>query len=397
MKEDSMKAMILNVREGPPRRRPLGAVLFSLTLLLASCASDRYGSRELPKTGMDAFPTKALVEGITRISDTRAYCIPTCLRMIADSAGVREPIEYVNWVTGFSYGGLRKGSFSSFMPVSDAMMGLSFGAPYLGLERELYWSDDREHIVRGIKSEIAKGSPVMLMYDYNAIAGEDFFFPHAAVVVGYSESEFIYLEPGFSDAYEPDSKAFSAAAIDAFLDGVLTLQRMFTGTAGYSFMVFRPRERLTDYAAVWERDGKELRGMSVPFIDLTMGAKACRALAGEIEATEIPAWGWEKLLPVWFEFGRYSRADNAAFVLGILGSDEGAEAARLLLSSSESYARIMLALADSANRAVLIPPLLRNIADDEEDLGKEFLSLAKTKRGIILRPESRADDLARGK
>ncbi len=359
----------------------LVALLASLSVL-ASCASDRYGSIKLSEAGLDELPPRALVEGITRISDSRAYCIPTCLRMIADSSGVREPIEYVNWITGFSYGGLRKDSFASFMPISDAMMGLRFGAPYLGLERELYWSDDRDLLVLGIKKELAGGSPVMLMYDYNAIAGGDFFFPHAAVIVGYSDSEFIYFEPGFADAYEPASTSRSAAPIDAFLDGVLTLQRMFTGTAGYSFMVFRPRERSRDYDAVWERDGKELRGMKVPFIDLTMGAEACRALADEIEAGKVPAWGWEKLLPVWFEFGRYSREDNAAFVLGLLGADNGAQAAGLLRSSSESYSSIMLTLSDSADREITIPRLLRDIAKTEEALGSIFISIAKDDHGI---------------
>ncbi len=364
----------LNPRAG--RLASLVALLASLSVL-ASCAGDRYGSIKLPEIGLDGLPPGALVEGITRISDSRAYCIPTCLRMIADSSGVRESIEYVNWITGFSYGGIRKDSFASFMPISDAMTGLRFGAPYLGLERELYWSDDRDLLVRGIKKELAGGSPVMLMYDYNAIAGGDFFFPHAAVIVGYSESEFIYLEPGFADAYEPASSTRSAAPIDAFLTGVFTLQRMFTGTAGYSFMVFRPRERRRDYDAVWERDGKELRGMKVPFIDLTMGAEACRALADEIEAGKVPARGWDKLLPVWFEFGRYSREDNAAFVLGLLGADEGSKAAGLLRSSSESYSRIMSSLPDSADREISIPRLLRDIAETEEALGSEFLAIAK--------------------
>jgi hypothetical protein len=325
-------------------------------------------------------PASFILEGITRISDSRAYCVPTCLRMIADSAGIQESIDYVNWVTGFSYGGFRIRSFESFMPISDTMAGLMFGAPYLGLERELYGTGDRELAINGIKRELAKGRPVMLMYDYNAIAGGNFFFPHAAVIVGYVEGEFLYFEPGFSDAYEPGSLTRSSAPIDAFLDGAKTLQRKFTGTDGYSFMVFGKRERASDYAAVWERNGKELIGMSVPFVDLAMGASACRALALEVAAGKVPAWGWEKLLPVWFSFGKYSRADDARFVLERLGAGEGGESARLLGSSSDAYAEITRALEGGSDPSVSVPPLLRRIADAEEDLGDEFLRIAKAVR-----------------
>jgi|GEM_PF-2042136 len=352
----------------------------AVAMVLSGCGGDRYRSRPVLAEGLDGLPPSASVEGVARISDSRAYCIPTCLRMIAESAGVEEPIEYVNWVTGFTYGGLRKGSFASFMPISDAMAGLKFGAPYLGLEQDLYGAEDAALAVRGIKRELSYGNPVMLMYDYNAIAGGDFFFPHAAVLVGYEGEDFLYFEPGFADVREPRSSARSRAPVERFMAGAETLKRKFTGTPGYFFMVYRKRDRATDYAAVWERDGKELRGMAIPFIDLSMGAKACHALADEAEAGKIPAWAWERLLPVWFEFGRYSRADDARFVVGLLGSAAGAESARLLGLSSEAYAEISRSLKEGSDAAATVPPLMRRIADAEEALGGEFLRIAETIR-----------------
>ncbi len=353
------------------------AAFFALFLACASCGGDRYGSRAIDEEGLAGAPSEAVVEGITRISDSRAYCMPTCLRMIADSAGIHESIEYVNWVTGFTYGGFRKDSFAAFMPISDVMLGLRFGAPYLGLEQELYGSADRDIAVRAIKRELANGTPVMLMYDYNAIAGGDFFFPHAAVLVGYVGDDFLYFEPGFSDAYEPRSFARSRAPIDAFMTGARTLQRKFTGTEGYSYMVYRSRPRETDYAAVWERDGKELRGISVPFIGIATGARACRALADEVAGGTVPAWGWERLLPVWFAFGRYSRDDNARFLIDLLGEEEGREIARLCSVSSGAYGEIEGLLATGGDYAVVVPPLLRRVADAEDALGTRFLSIAK--------------------
>lgn len=348
-----------------------------ISLAFMSCGGDRYGFRTLDAESHDAAPNAALVEGITRISDSRAYCMPTCLRMIADSAGIHEPIQYVNWVTGYTYGGFRKDSFAAFMPISDVMLGLRFGAPYLGLEQELYGTADKGTAVRAIKRELAAGTPVMLMYDYNAIAGGAFFFPHAAVLVGYEGEDFLYFEPGFSDTYEPRSVARLRAPVDAFMTGARTLQRKFTGTEGYSYMVYRPRSRETNYAAVWERDGKELRGVNVPFIGIATGSRACRALADEVAAGAVPAWGWEKLLPVWFAFGRYSRADNARFLIDRLGEEDGREVARLCSSSSAAYEEIEGLLTAGGDYSVSVPPLLRRIADAEENLASHFISISK--------------------
>jgi len=146
-------------------------------------------------------------------------------------------------------------------------------------------------------------------------------------------------------------------------------------------MVFRPRERNQDLAAVWKRNGEGLEGMTIPFIDLAMGADACRKLADEIESREIPSWGWDSLLPVWFSFGMYSRANNADFIVDRFDRDERIlEARRLFLEVSSDYQDILDILADTASGPdryrTGIPPVLVRIADREEAIGKLFMAMS---------------------
>lgn len=359
-------------------------VVMVSSLFFVSCfgQGDRYKSTPLDSSTIGACPSTYRIEGLTRISDSRAYCVPTCLRMIADSAGVHESIEYVNWVSGYSYGGFYKDSFVSFMPISDTMQGILFGAPYLGLERTLFSSPDETLVMNGIKSVLSRGTPVMIMYDYNALTGESFFFPHAAVLVGYTESEFMYFEPGFSDVYSPNEGSQSIAPIKDMLRGMATLQRKFTGSDGYSYMVFDQRERNRDLAAVWERNGKELKGMTIPFINLAMGSDTCRKLADEIETGEIPSWGWESLLPVWISFGKYSRANNAEFIAERFESGElKTEARELFMAVSADYEEILAIMTDAGSGPeryqLRIPEILRRITDREEKIGGLFIMIGK--------------------
>lgn len=354
------------------------------SLALASCfgSGDRYNSTPLDRSVIGEYPASHRIDGLTRISDSRAYCIPTCLRMIADSTGVKESIEYVNWITGFSYGGFYKDSFVAFMPISDTMAGIQFGSSYLGLERTLFSSPERETAVAGIKSVLAAGTPVMIMYDYNALTGDSFFFPHAAVLVGYTERDFLYFEPGFSDVYSANETGHSTAPIESMLAGMATLQRKFTGSDGYSYMVFRPVERNQNLSAVWKRNGEGLKGMSIPFINLSMGAEACRRLADEIETREIPSWGWESLLPVWLSFGQYSRLNNAEFLASRFESDERIlKAQELFKAVSEDYGAILAIIGDSGKGEGRyreeLPVILGRIADREEAIGKLFLAIGK--------------------
>ncbi|MBN2440633.1 MAG: hypothetical protein JXJ04_04790 [Spirochaetales bacterium] len=360
------------------------AVLWLLPgLLVFSCRNFQnqvYDSTPIIREQIGSLPETFQMEGLTWIASEKAYCIPTSLQMIGEWACVHEPIEYYNWLMAFSYGGFHKDQFSTFMPISDPMRGIIFASPYLGLKRILYASADQELFVKAVKNALYTGYPVMIMYDYNCLTDDTFFFPHAAVLTGYTEDSFIYYEPGFHEEFTPDAGMGRMAPISSFLTGIKTLQRNFGASEGYSFMIFEKAEKKTDTAAVWKRNSEMTKGINIPFIGLTTGAKSCLALEKEIRTTDIPEWGWKNLLPVWFRYGVYSRRDNADFIEAQFSSKgHYGKAASLLRQSSEKYGEIMAVLENpeynTADYKVLIPGLLKKIARIETDLSIELNKL----------------------
>jgi hypothetical protein len=358
-------------------------LLTTLLPLLGSCGNfqdRRSQSTPLESVEISGYPETYKISGLTRISESRAYCVPTCLRMIGEFSGIREPIEYYTWITGFTYGGFYKDSFVTFMPISDTMQGLIFGSQYLGLDRVLYASADPTLITAGIKSQLSRGIPVMILYDYNSHTGQTFFFPHAAVLTGYTETEFLYFEPGFSDIYKTDETEYDSAPIETFLTGIKSLHRNFGISEGYHFMVFNQVtfEVPPDEADIWVRNGKELVGINVPFVKIATGSKAPLALADEIEKGEIPGWGWQFVLPVWITFGQYSRSDNARFIENRFGS-EGiyGELIGRFRKTSTLYGDILSIMkdpeSDETDFKSRIPPLLREISCLEKETGETMI------------------------
>lgn len=346
--------------------------------ILGSCDPkhhNRYGRTAVDADMIPSFPDQHKLSGITGISHSQAYCITTCIQMIGEWAGITEPIEYYNWLTAYSYGAFYKDRFVTFMPISDVMNGITFGASHLGLRRDLYGTGDSQLITNCIKSLISQDYPVMIFYDYNVHTEDSFFFPHAALLTGYDENNFFYIEPGFSNKFVRNETHFSRAPIETFLRGIKSFHKNFGLGDGYSCLVFRKGEKRYDESKIWARNAGELGGIQVPMINIATGSKACLALAKEIRNNEIPEWGWKKLLPVWFSFGRYSRSDNAAFIAARFGKE--APYGTLIDSfnkSSALYADIIMILENPAlnesDYSTRIPPLLEMIAQTESDAGK---------------------------
>ena len=348
--------------------------------ITAACGNyqDRvYNSTPVDFSQIGDYPGSYRIEGLTWIATEKAYCIPTCLQMIGEWAGIHEPVEYYNWLTAFSYGGTYMENFYTFMPISDPMRGIIFASEYLGLKRILYASGDQELFIKAVKTALFNGYPVMIMYDYNCLTQDTFFFPHAALLTGYTEDSFIYYEPGFHNEFTPDAGMGKTASMEAFMTGIKTLHRNYGISEGYSFMIFEKTETNTDTAEVWKRNSEMTKGISIPFIGLFTGGKACIALAKKIEQTEIPDWGWNQLLPVWFRYGEYSRKDNADFIEARYGSGGNyGTVIDLLRRESEKYGEIMAVLENPAYTTEKyndrIPGLLREIARIEKKLSKEL-------------------------
>ncbi|MBN1647244.1 MAG: C39 family peptidase [Spirochaetales bacterium] len=332
-----------------------------------------YKSKAIDTNPAPDYPPEFHISGLTWIATEKAYCIPTCLQMIGEWNGIHEPVEYYNWLSGFSYGATYKDNFASFMPISDAMRGIMFASEFLGLERNLYGSNTPREYITAIKNVLSRGIPVMIMYDYNVLTEETFFFPHAAIITGYSEDTFFYYEPGFHEEYTPDAGKGKEAPIRLLMDGIMNLHRKFGLSDGYHYMIFSRTAMRTDFDAVWKRNAEMSRRMSISFINLHTGVKAFRALAKEIQQKQLPERVWSSIFPVWFSFGAYSREDNAGFIENRFASSPHCrELTSLLRDASAKYSEI-LRIATSpdnsaADRCMLVPTLLLELAEIEQDL-----------------------------
>ncbi len=352
-------------------------------LLMQNCINFqeiRYKSKAIDKNIKSVFPSEYNIGGLTWIAADKSYCIPTCLQMIGEWNGIHEPIEYYNWLSGFSYGATYKDSFASFMPVSDAMSGIMFASGFLGLERNLKATADEQAYINAVKSELAADHPVMILYDYNVLTEDTFFFPHAAVLTGYSEDCFYYYEPGFQNRFTPDAGKGSKAPIKLFMEGIMNLHKKMGLGEGYHFMTFSSIEKRTDFNAVWKRNSEQTRGTSISMINLHTGIRSFRALAEEIRKSELPDWAWQELLPVWFSYGSYSRKDNAEFISKRFSDSQACSNLTDCLSRSSGKFSEINNILSSPDYSVhdyqlLIPGLLAEIYLIEKELSGLLLKM----------------------
>ena len=284
-------------------------------------------------------PNHHRIAGVPWISHDEVYCQSTILQMVAAYHGIEEPIEYFNWLMGHTYSAFHKGSFYTFVPMYDPEMGLMTASPYLGLERTLYATNDRDLAMRAARSFLSRGYPVRVPLDYSILTGDRFFFPHAELLVGYEGDEFLYHEPGFSDRNTYGEEPLRIAA-DTLMDAVLS----HTGEYGYSrryyFCVFQPAEPRRDPEWIRHRNGDMLIGGRV-FMRIVQGEMAYHNLAAEIDAGRVPEWAWREVLYLWMDAGRYPREDNARFIRSRFSHDRDLlDVADLLGESAARYARI---------------------------------------------------------
>lgn len=345
--------------------------------LLFSCydyVKAEYDPVALSQDIIDEFPESHFIDGLTWISSEKTYCNPTCLQMIGEWKGIKKPVSYYNWLMGNTYGAFYKDSFTSFMPLANPMKGIMFASQYMGLKRMFYSTDDKELCAKAIKTFISEGYPVFVMIDYNVFTDDDFFFPHAELLVGYDKDSFYYYEPGFSDRFEKGQKGLKAP-ISTMLNGIYSLSTYKQVPSNkYFFMVFENSELKTNVNEVWRRNAKLLKGSEIAIVNLAEGAKAVKALARDIKNKAVPAWGFKHLLPLWFKAGSYSRSDNALFIKNNFPDNQTLQqVADLFLEASQYYDEIVKLLENLKTAAPVpeqkIAETLVSIAEKEQKIG----------------------------
>lgn len=127
-------------------------------------------------------PAQHHLDSVPWISTWETVCQSTALQMIAAHYGIERPRRHFDFLMGFTYGASYRGDFGFITVGTDPETGLLTAAPYLGLARRYYFTDDATLYVRALRSYLARGFPIRVPLDMGALYGQAEPLPHNEVL-----------------------------------------------------------------------------------------------------------------------------------------------------------------------------------------------------------------------
>jgi hypothetical protein len=338
-----------------------------------------------PRQGCD-HPPQHHLDGVPWISTWETVCQSTALQMIAAHHGIEQPRRHFDFLMGFTYGASYRDDFGFTTVGADPETGMLTAAPYLGLVRHYYFTDDATLYLRALRSYLALGYPVRVPLDMGVLYGQSEPLPHNEVLVGYDAGGFHYYEPvGRPPAPSqpgrlPPGEKGLYVADERLLQAVSSESKLFDYPWRYPFVIFKPGPRRDDPGPVWRQNGQALIGGN-------RWGQRWGAAAIEHQAEAISRSG-ERFdfsgIALGLEIGAVTRPDNATYLRETFGdrpdlmraADHFAEAAEGYQSAREAVA------SGTANQAeaVRIAGLLRQSAAAERSAGRIFLAQAGSSR-----------------
>ena len=120
---------------------------------------------KLARDAVGAFPTEHHLDDVPWIATREWYCQSNSLAMIAAQHGIDEPTGHLCFLTGFTYGASRQPDRWDFMPYTDPEAGFGVAAPYLGLVRRYYVTDDPSLYLDALRYYLSQGHAVRVGLD----------------------------------------------------------------------------------------------------------------------------------------------------------------------------------------------------------------------------------------
>lgn len=327
-------------------------------------------------------PPQHHLNNVPWISQRETLCQSIALQMIAARHGVEESRNHFDFLMGFTYGASYRHDFGFITVGTDPETGLLTAAPYLGLVRRYYVTDDATHYLRALRSHLSRGEPVRVPLDMGALYGQVDPLPHNEVLVGYDESGFYYYEP-VSRPPAPSEPGYLAPGAqglyvtdERLLAAVRNESSLFGYPWRYPFVIFEPGLRRDDLGPVWKQDGEALVGGNR--WGQTWGAAAIEAQAARI-GREGDRFDFAQL-ELGLEVGAATRPDNAAYLRTRFADRPGLQqAANRFDQAAACYREAQRVIEDrSRDRTVAgrVAAILREAAAAERAAGEHFLTAA---------------------
>ena len=244
--------------------------------------------------------------------------------MIAQQHGIDASTAHCSFLMGFTYGAVAIPGHVGISPFTDPEPGFVFAAPYLGLKRRFYVTNDPAAYTRALRVYLAHGIAVRVALDAGVLYGLGRQLPHSDLLVGYDVEGFWYYEtvclPGV--ACQPGRRPPGAPGlyvpVTALLEATQAQSRTFGYPWRYGLTLYAQRPKVEDMAAVWRRNGNALIGGAR--YGPRQGADAIDQLATRASkrGASLPVsdirWGLQAAV--------FTRRDNAAYLRSTHARDD---------------------------------------------------------------------------
>jgi hypothetical protein len=326
------------------------------------------------------YPSRHHLDDVPWIATREWYCQSNSLAMVAAQHGMDASTGHCSFLMGFTYGAVEVPGSVGINPFTDPEHGFAVAAPYLGLARHYYVTNDKALYLDALRYFLSRDYAVRVALDVAVLYNLERQLPHSDLLVGYDETGLYYYEtvclpeipcdprhlpPGEQGLWVSDEK---------LLDAVSAQAKMFSYPWRYSFTVFEEGPVEDDLGLVWTRNGNLLIG-GVQY-GPRQGADAIDKLADGMEKRGVRVdasgvrWGLEAAV--------LSRRGNAAYLRTAFADRADIQyAAGLFERAADAYAHALASLgagvADQAG-AGLIVAWLRDAATAEREVGKVFLA-----------------------
>jgi hypothetical protein len=327
-------------------------------------------------------PAQHHLDSVPWISTWETVCQSTVLQMIAAHHGIERPRRNFDFLMGFTYGASYRGDFGFITVGTDPETGLLTAAPYLGLQRRYYFTDDAGLYLRALRGYLARGYPIRVPLDMGALYGQAEPLPHNELLVGYDAGGFAYNEPvsrppaPSQPGQLPPGEQGLCVTDERLLLAVRSESRLFGYPWRYPFIILEPGTSCDDLGPVWRQNGQALVGGNRS--GQTWGAAAIEQQAAEIERRG-ESFDFSQIA-LGLEVGAATRPDNAAYLRETFGGRPDLEQAAGHFDQAAGYYQAALgAVVDrgaGGAAAGAVAGWLRQAAAAERSAGQVFLALA---------------------
>ncbi len=366
----------------------LGLIMLAWPRLLVFFTRDYYQKHYEPiylqkEKVADPLSTEAHLQNVPWITSEFQLCQSTSLQMVGSQLGLKFPRANYDFLMASTYG-MSNARGYGFMPLgTDPEMGLLVAAPFLGLKRCYYVSNDEKIFTGALRSFLSKGFALRIALDEGTLYDVSEFIAHSEVLVGYNASGFYYYETvGLLPSESvPGERASGEEGIfvseQRLLDSIRRMSTEMKYPWKYALTLFEPGPLSEDLRPVWDMIGKAT-GEEIKY-GPRMGSKVLEEIGIQVQRQGVN-YDVTKIEDG-IDLAAKIRKENADFLKANFGYEADIKQAAIYFEeASEHYVAVAEDIADGIRSEVEAKRVASHLFDAaiaERKAGEIFLKRAK--------------------